>query len=81
MLKIQKIQRRVRAWLLKRQNNDIESASEILHSAFMSDSFKKKADGDISVSLEDFENSNFDKKEAIILIQRTVKNWLIRNKD
>lgn len=39
IMKIQKIQRRVRAWLLKRSKFDIESASEILHSAFMSDSF------------------------------------------
>ena len=42
MVKIQKIQRRVREWLIKRQKFDIESASELLHSAFLSDKFKKK---------------------------------------
>lgn len=55
MLKIQKIQRRVRAWLLKRQKFDIESASELLHSAFLSDHFKKKA-------------PILDEKDAAILI-------------
>ena len=58
----------MRAWLFKRQNNDIESASEMLHSAFMSDSFKKKEVSDIQASLEGLENSKFGKKEAIILI-------------
>ena len=56
MLKIQKMQRRVRAWLVKRQKFDIESASEILHSALLSDNFTKK-------SLK-----KIDEKEAVILI-------------
>ena len=68
MLKIQKIQRRVRAWLLKRQKQDIESASEMLHSALLSGDFKKNT-------------KVFDEAEAAILIQRTVRNWLLSNKD
>ena len=68
MLKIQKIQRRVREWLLKRQKYDIESASEMLHSAFLSDNFKKSATQEVK---------HFDEKEAAILIQRTVKKWLV----
>ena len=56
----------MRTWLLKRQNQDIESASELLHSAFLSDSKKKNA------SLE----NDGDEKEAAILIQRTVRDWL-----
>lgn len=72
IMKIQKIQRRVRAWLLKRSKFDIESASEILHSAFLSDSFQKK-----SV----INKHDFDEKEAAIIIQRTVRNWLKDMKD
>jgi hypothetical protein len=54
----------VRSWLLNRQNSDIESASELLHSAFMgSDSKNKKI-------------SFVDEKQAAILIQRTVRDWL-----
>ena len=67
----------MRAWLLKRQNSDIESASEMLHSALMSETFKKKCGPndmhELQASLED---SKFDEKEAAILIQRTVRNWL-----
>lgn len=40
LLKIQKLQRRVREWIVKRQNDDMESACKTLHSAFMSDTFK-----------------------------------------
>lgn len=57
VVKIQKIQRRVREWLLKRQSYDMESASEILHSALLSDQFSKKRGSKI-----------FDEKEAAILI-------------
>jgi len=59
MLKIQKIQRRVREWLLKRQKYDMESASEMLHSAFLSDKFKKS---------QQTGDKHFDQKEAAILI-------------
>lgn len=72
IMKIQKIQRRVRAWLLKRSKFDIESASELLHSAFLSDSFQKK-----SV----IHKHDFDEKAAAIIIQRTVRNWLKDLKD
>jgi hypothetical protein len=37
----------------------------MLHSAFLSDNFQKKSDP-----------KNVDEKEAAILIQRTVRNWL-----
>lgn len=70
MLKIQKIQRRVRAWLIKRQKCDIESASELLHSAFLSDNFKKRE------SIK-----HFNEKDAAILIQRTVRTWLQVHKE
>lgn len=64
MIKIQKIQRRVRAWLVKRQNLDMESASEILTSAFISP-----------------KQCNVDEAAAAVIIQRTVRSWLMAHKD
>eukprot|EP00347_Sterkiella_histriomuscorum_P020850 403336227 len=68
--KVQKIQKCVRAWLLKRQNQDIEHATNILHSSISSNMMSNRR-----------HNTTIDDERAAIIIQRTVRAWLKQNFD
>lgn len=61
---IQKIQRNVKKWLLKRQACDISHASDVIQKELNKSLLKKNG------------HACIDQKEAVILIQRTVRNWL-----
>ena len=62
--KVQLIQRQVKNWLLRRQQNDFEKATSFLNKS-ISESFDKS-------------RSESDVKRAAITIQRTVRWWLTR---
>lgn len=60
---VEKIQRNVKRWLLRRQAWDIHHASDVIQKQLNQQIIGKSC-------------HKIDQKEAIILIQRTVRNWL-----
>ena len=60
---VEKIQRNVKRWLLKRQACDISHASDVIQKQLNQQFITKTG-------------HKIDQKDAIVLIQRTVRNWL-----
>ncbi|CAI2368802.1 unnamed protein product [Moneuplotes crassus] len=62
--KLCKLQKIVKKWILKRQEKDINYASDMIHKELNQKLLKKNS------------KNNFNQENAIILIQRSVRNWL-----
>lgn len=61
---VEKIQRNVKRWLLKRQACDISHASDVIQKELNKNMLKKSG------------HTGINKEDAIVLIQRAARNWL-----
>jgi hypothetical protein len=72
---VEKIQRNVREWIVRRQHQDIKHATQMLHSKLLSGKGSRQQPCHMTNS-DEHQKRPFDEKQAAIIIQRTVKKWL-----